>query len=94
MERGQRFVQDLGLTNARDIAKMLRWNDKYGIKFMRLSSEMFPFASHKEYGYKLAGFASNVLAEAGKVAAELGHRVTVHPGQVSASASSIMLAMK
>ncbi|KAG8420625.1 UV-damage endonuclease [Metarhizium acridum] len=59
---------------------MLRWNDKYGIKFMRLSSEMFPFASHAEYGYSLA-YASKVLATAGKVASELGHRVTTHPGQ-------------
>lgn len=78
---GQKFVQDLGLANARDITKMLRWNDKYGIKFMRLSSEMFPFASHQEHGYKLAGFAAGVLAEAGLVAAQLGHRLTTHPGQ-------------
>lgn len=60
---------------------MLRWNDKYGIKFMRLSSEMFPFASHAEYGYKLAPFASEALAEAGRVATELGHRLSTHPGQ-------------
>lgn len=61
---------------------MLRWNERFGIKFMRLSSDMFPFASHEIYGYKLAPFASDVLAEAGRVAAELGHRLTVHPGQV------------
>lgn len=61
---------------------MLRWNHRYGIKFMRLSSEMFPFASHEVYGYKLAPFASEVLAEAGKVAADLGHRLSTHPGQV------------
>ncbi|KAJ5488481.1 hypothetical protein N7539_003371 [Penicillium diatomitis] len=79
--RGQAFVEALGLANARDLAKLFRWNDKYGIKFMRISSEMFPFASHKEYGYKLAPFASDVLAEAGRVVAELGHRVSVHPGQ-------------
>ncbi|OKP02535.1 UV-damage endonuclease [Penicillium subrubescens] len=79
--RGQAFVEALGLANARDLVKLLRWNDKYGIKFMRLSSEMFPFASHKEYGYKLAPFASEVLADAGRVVAELGHRVSVHPGQ-------------
>ncbi|KAI1078684.1 UV-damage endonuclease [Whalleya microplaca] len=79
--RGQRYVESLGLANARDIVKMIRWNDKYGIKFMRLSSEMFPFASHEEYGYKLAPFASEVLAQAGKVAGELGHRLTTHPGQ-------------
>ncbi|KAK1750518.1 UV-endonuclease UvdE-domain-containing protein [Echria macrotheca] len=78
---GEKFVEALGLANARDIVKMLRWNDKYGIKFMRLSSEMFPFASHAEHGYKLAPFASEVLAEAGRVAAELGHRLTMHPGQ-------------
>lgn len=60
---------------------MVRWNDRYGIKFMRLSSEMFPFASHDEYGYKLEPFAGETLKEAGKVIAELGHRVTTHPGQ-------------
>ncbi|KAI2633993.1 UV-endonuclease UvdE [Xylaria nigripes] len=87
IERGQRFVEALGLANARDIVKMLRWNEKYGIKFMRLSSEMFPFASHEQYGYKLAPFASDVLADAGKVAAELGHRLTTHPGQYTQLAS-------
>ncbi|KAM3478007.1 hypothetical protein MY5147_002403 [Beauveria neobassiana] len=81
VSRGLAFVQDLGLANARDIAKMLRWNNKYGIKFLRLSSEMFPFASHAEYGYKLAPFAADALGEAGRVAAELGHRLTTHPGQ-------------
>ena len=81
MRRGQEFVEQLCLANVRDISKMLRWNDRYGIKFMRLSSEMFPFASHEEYGYKLAPFAAEALAEVGKVATELGHRLTTHPGQ-------------
>lgn len=76
-------MESLGLANARDVVKMLRWNDRYNIKFLRLSSEMFPFASHPDYGYKLAPFASEVLAEVGKVATELGHRLTTHPGQVS-----------
>lgn len=79
--RGQAYVESLGLANARDIVKMLRWNERYGIRFLRLSSEMFPFASHEEYGYKLAPFASETLAEVGRVAAELGHRLTTHPGQ-------------
>ena len=81
IELGMRYVEALCLANVKDIAKMVRWNDKYGIRFFRLSSEMFPFASHPEYGYKLAPFASEALAEAGKVVAELGHRVTTHPGQ-------------
>jgi UV DNA damage endonuclease len=79
--RGQAYVEALGLANARDLIKILKWNDKYGIKFMRMSSEMFPFASHKEYGYKLEPFAADVMAEIGQVTANLGHRVTVHPGQ-------------
>ncbi|KAF2622586.1 UV-endonuclease UvdE [Macroventuria anomochaeta] len=79
--RGQKYVEELGLANVRDIIKMIRWNDRYGIKFMRLSSEMFPFASHEEYGYKLEPFAAEALAEAGNVIGELGHRVTTHPGQ-------------
>ncbi|KAL4963588.1 UV-endonuclease UVE-1, partial [Aspergillus stella-maris] len=81
VERGLRYVEGLGLANARDLLKLIRWNDRYGIKFMRLSSEMFPFASHKEYGYRLAPFASETLAEVGRLVAELGHRVSVHPGQ-------------
>ncbi|OJD16976.1 UV damage endonuclease UvdE [Emergomyces pasteurianus Ep9510] len=87
VERGLAYVQALGLANARDIVKMIRWNDRYGIRFMRLSSEMFPFASHAEHGYRLEPFAADVLAEAGRVAAELGHRLTVHPGQFTQLAS-------
>lgn len=77
------YVESIGLANAKDCVKMIRWNAKYGIRFMRLSSEMFPFASHDEYGYTLAPFAKGVLAEVGKVAAEEGCRLTTHPGQVS-----------
>ncbi|KLJ05587.1 hypothetical protein EMPG_10920 [Blastomyces silverae] len=87
IERGLAYVQALGIANARDIVKLLRWNERYGIKFMRLSSEMFPFASHAEHGYRLEPFAADVLAEAGRVAAELGHRLTVHPGQFTQLAS-------
>lgn len=81
VRRGQAYVEAIGLANARDLPKLIRWNERYGIKFMRLSSEMFPFASHKEYGYRLAGFASHALAEVGRLVAEFGHRVSVHPGQ-------------
>ncbi|KAF2190606.1 UvdE-domain-containing protein [Zopfia rhizophila CBS 207.26] len=73
--------KELELANARDVIKTLRWNDKDGTKFMRLSSEMFPFASHDEYGYKFASFAADTLREVGKVVAELVHRVTTQPGQ-------------
>ena len=81
IERGQEFVGSLGLINARDIVKMLRWNDRYDIKFMRLSSEIFPFASQPKYGYGLAPFVFEVLVDAGRVVTELSHRLTIHSGQ-------------
>lgn len=83
---GMAYVESLGLANARDIVKMIEWNEKYGIKFFRLSSQMFPFASHSEYGYSLS-FASEPLAQAGALAARLGHRLTMHPGQFTQLAS-------
>ncbi|KAL5346630.1 hypothetical protein ACLOAV_008337 [Pseudogymnoascus australis] len=79
--RGCRYVEELGLANVRDVPRMLRWNDKYGIRFLRLSSDMFPFASHEVYGYKLVSFAAEALAGVGTLAAKLGHRLTTHPGQ-------------
>lgn len=81
VELGNRYLEAICLANVRDIAKMIRWNDRYNIRFLRLSSEMFPFASHPEYGYRLAPFAAEALAEAGQVIAHYGHRVTTHPGQ-------------
>jgi UV DNA damage endonuclease len=47
---------------------------------MRLSSEMFPFASHSEYGYSL-DFADDLLKEIGQYAKDNNMRLTMHPGQ-------------
>lgn len=79
-EDGPEFLRNLGLQNAKDICKLIEWNERHGIKFLRLSSEMFPFASHGEQGYTLE-FAADVLKEAGALAAKYGHRLTMHPGQ-------------
>lgn len=45
-----------------------------------VSSEMFPFAGHAEYGYSL-DYAEKELKEAGDTAKRLGVRLTTHPGQ-------------
>jgi len=47
---------------------------------MRISSEMFPFASHAELGYTLE-FAKDELEAVGQLVMKYGHRVTMHPGQ-------------
>jgi UV DNA damage endonuclease len=50
------------------------------IRFFRISSEIFPFASHEQYGYSL-DYSAELLAESGALARKYGHRLTTHPGQ-------------
>ena len=57
---------------------MIEWNERFGIRFMRISSEMFPFASHAELGY-IVEYARSELSAAGKLAMKYGHRLTMHP---------------
>ncbi|KAJ3155925.1 hypothetical protein HDU89_005486 [Geranomyces variabilis] len=88
-ESGIEHAHKLALQNARDIIPMLRWNEAHHIRFMRLSSEMLPFASHAEVGYRVADVPGLVEAfkEVGEVAKALGHRLTMHPGQFCQLAS-------
>ena len=79
-EHGIEFAKELGLKNARDLLTLVEWNEENNIKFMRVSSEMFPFASHKVWGYSLE-YARAELEAVGKKAKEYGHRLTTHPGQ-------------
>jgi len=79
-QKGLDYAKELGRTNAQDLAKLVKWNEEHNIKFMRISSEMFPFASHKELGYDL-DYAKEDLKAVGDLAKELGHRLTLHPGQ-------------
>lgn len=78
--KGLEYVKELGIQNCKDLLTILKWNVENDIYFMRLSSEIFPFASHLEHGYSL-DFTDNFLKEAGNYANENGIRVTMHPGQ-------------
>ncbi|KAI0064003.1 UV-endonuclease UvdE [Artomyces pyxidatus] len=80
LKNGLDFAKNLGLQNANDLCKLIQWNEDNQIKFLRISSEMFPFASHATYGYDL-DYASAELKVAGDLAKSLGHRMTLHPGQ-------------
>ncbi|KAH9931550.1 UV-endonuclease UvdE-domain-containing protein [Fomitopsis serialis] len=85
-KNGIEFAKDLGLRNARDLSEMIEWNEKNKIRFFRISSEMFPFASHKVHGYDLE-YAREQLKAAGDLARRYGHRLTTHPGQFTQLAS-------
>ncbi|KAF8828535.1 hypothetical protein HHX47_DHR3000073 [Lentinula edodes] len=79
-KNGMDWVRELGRKNVQDLITMIQWNEDNNIRFLRLSSEMFPFASHPIYGYSLE-YCSSLLAEAGALAKKYGHRLTTHPGQ-------------
>lgn len=78
--KGMEYVKELALQNLRDLLLILKWNKENGIYFMRLSSQMFPFAGHLIYGYSL-DFADDLLKEIGEYARSNNMRLTMHPGQ-------------
>ena len=60
---------------------MIEWNEKHGIRVMRLSSDLFPHKSNpKVEGYDFE-FAKDKLTEIGETYKKYGHRLTFHPGQ-------------
>lgn len=85
--KGFEYVKSLCIQNLKDILTMLEWNVKNNIYFMRLSSEIFPFASHIEYGYSIE-FAKDLLEEIGDYAKLHKIRLTMHPGQYCVLSSS------
>ena len=80
-EKGVDYAGELGMLNAADLGRILRWNVENGIKVFRLSSEFFPWAS--EYKFKdLPQYLriKTLLAGAGHYAKSNGMRLTCHPG--------------
>ena len=81
MEKGLPYASELALQNCKDLLKILEWNDQNDIRFFRLSSNLFPWASEYQLS-ELPDFEdiSEALYEAGLFASENGIRITSHPG--------------
>jgi len=80
-EKGLPYASELALQNCMDLLAILQWNEANGIKFYRLSSDIFPWSS--EYNLKDLPDYEDIcywLCEAGMFAEERGHRITTHPG--------------
>lgn len=81
-------VSRLSLENVKDLVKIIQWNERNGIKFFRLSSNIFPWMSE----YELTDLPDWKLIEAnlklvGKLATEYGQRLEFHPGPFNVLAS-------
>ena len=80
-ERGLPYASELALQNCRDLLTVLKWNELNDIRFFRLSSDLFPWAS--EYNIRdLPDYEAihAALVQAGIFAFEHEHRITTHPG--------------
>jgi len=87
-QKGIKYASELALANVRDLKKIIQWNEDHNIKFYRLSSEMFPWAS--EYNIEdLPDFEkiAQIMGEAGDLANKYGQRLTTHPGPFNKLAS-------
>lgn len=78
---GLQYVGELGLQNLRDLYKIVQWNERNGIKFFRIGSDIFPWSSEYEYS-DLPQYdqACKILKAIGDYATKVGQRLTFHPG--------------
>lgn len=80
-KKGTAYVSELTLKNAKDILKILQWNNDNDIKFFRLSSMIIPWADRVVIE-NLPDYTAIVsaLKEAGNFAKQHNIRITSHPG--------------
>jgi UV DNA damage endonuclease len=81
MERGIPYASELALLNVKDLETIIKWNVEHDIKFFRMSSDIFPWASEYDI-LSLPNIKeiSQILARIGNFAKENGVRLTAHPG--------------
>lgn len=80
--KGIEYIYQLAWQNINDLPAIFRWNYTNNIFLYRMSSEMFPFASHPDFCsiYDLEQFRSR-LEEIGEIAKHYNQTLTFHPGQ-------------
>jgi UV DNA damage endonuclease len=64
--KGVEYAKELAVKNVKDLLTILEYNVKHEIYLMRISSDIFPFSTHPEYGYSI-DFAEEYLKKACKI---------------------------
>ena len=88
-KRGLEDAKLIALKNIQDLKKILLHNEKNGMRFFRITSNLFPHMENpklltgigKEHEHYNINFAAKELADVGVTARKYGHRLTMHPGQ-------------
>lgn len=88
-KNGIEYVYKLAHQNLQDLAVILKWNYENNIFLYRMSSEIFPFATHPDYTniYNTDQFSES-LQNIGFLAKKYNQRLTFHPGQHCVVASN------
>lgn len=86
--KNPKIIDELVDLNLNDLMKILEWNRDNDIKLFRISSQMFPFASHLKYGYSIQKW-SKLLKSIGLFAEKNFIRLTFHPGQFCVLSSQL-----
>ena len=91
-EKGLEYLAELITGNLSALQEVLEWNYEKGYKLYRMSSEMFPFYSHLEHGYKIedlpqAELILSQLRSLGEYSRRTNQRLTFHPGPFNVLAS-------
>lgn len=79
-ERGLSYASELALANAKDLVKIVEWNNTNNIKVFRVGSGLFPWGTE----YELSDLPDydeicNYLRSAGTLATSQNQRLTAHP---------------
>lgn len=85
-ERGIEAARELARQNVRDLRELIEYNERIGIRFFRVTSDLFPhmdnpaLESISDEIYNI-DFIRGDLVACGQLARSYGHRLTMHPGQ-------------
>ena len=79
--KGLDYASELGLANCKDLFEIIKWNNKNGFKFFRVTSNLFPWSSEYKL-HQLKHFESirDILHNIGNYVQVNGMRITSHPG--------------
>lgn len=74
----------LALSNIQDLLRILKWNERSGVRCFRISSHMFPHATNPKVMYQPSDLPTGseirrTLEECGRFAQRHGHVLSMHP---------------
>ena len=81
--QGMDKIKKILMENIDDLMKIIIYNEAHGIRFFRISSNIFPHLGNPKMvnnDYNL-DFVKDKMKVIGKYAKDHGHRLTMHPGQ-------------